>query len=60
MSSSNTNRPFNSRHISQIFKYRNMAITPEDFTPEQTQAFNQAVTEYKEENKKYIDIVSNW
>lgn len=46
--------------LSKVFQYRNMAITPADFTPAQTQAFNQAVTEYKEENKKYIDIVSNW
>lgn len=46
--------------LSQVFQYRNMAITPDDFTPEQTQAFNQAVEDYKEENKKYIDIVSNW
>lgn len=46
--------------LSKIFQYRNMSITPDDFTPEQTQAFNQAVTEYKEANKKYIEMVSNW
>ena len=45
---------------SNLFTYRNMSITPATFTPEQTQAFNQAVTEYKEANKKYIDMVSNW
>ena len=41
----------------ELFSYRNMSITPEDFTPAQTQAFNQAVNEYKEENKKYIELV---
>ena len=46
--------------LSQVFQYRNMAITPEDFTPEQTQAFTQAVEDYKEANKKYIEMVSNW
>ena len=46
--------------LSQVFQYRNMAITPDDFTPEQTQAFNQAVEDYKEANKKYIEMVSNW
>ena len=45
--------------LSQVFQYRNMAITPDDFTPAQTQAFNQAVTEYKEANKKYIDFVNS-
>lgn len=43
----------------KVFEFNNMTITPEDFTPEQNQAFNQAVTEYKEENKKIIDMVSN-
>ena len=40
-----------------VFEYNNMALTPDDFTPEQSQAFKQAVTEYKEANKKYIVIV---
>lgn len=44
-------------NLSQVFQYSNMSITPDDFTPEQTQAFNQAVAEYKEANKKYIDFV---
>ena len=42
----------------KVFEFNNMALTPEDFTPEQSQAFKQAVSEYKEENKKYIDLVS--
>lgn len=41
----------------KIFEYNNMTITPDDFTPEQTQAFNQAVTEYKEENKENIELI---
>ena len=46
--------------LSQIFQYRNMKITPADFTPEQQAVFTQAVEEYKEANKKYIEMVSNW
>lgn len=42
----------------KVFEFNNMAITPEDFTPEQTQAFNQAVEDYKEENKEFIELVS--
>ena len=41
----------------KVFEFNNMAITPEDFTPEQTQAFNQAVGDYKEENKEIIELV---
>ena len=41
----------------KIFEFNNMAITPDDFTPEQSQAFTEAVNEYKEANKKYIDLV---
>ena len=43
--------------LSQIFQFNNMAITPDDFTPEQREAFNQAVAEYKEENKEYIELL---
>lgn len=46
--------------LSQIFQFNNMSLTPDDFTPAQTQAFNQAVEDYKEENKKYIDMVNGW
>lgn len=42
----------------KVFEFNNMALTPEDFTPEQQARFTQAITEYKEENKKYIDLVS--
>lgn len=41
----------------KIFEFNNMAITPDDFTPEQSQAFTEAVNEYKKANKKYIDLV---
>ena len=41
----------------KVFEFNNMAITPEDFTPEQTQAFNQAVEDYKEENSEIIELV---
>lgn len=41
----------------KIFEFNNMAITPEDFTPAQKQAFKQAVNDYKEDNKEIIELV---
>ena len=41
----------------KIFEFNNMSITPEEFTPEQAQAFKQAVDEYKEENKEFIELL---
>ena len=45
--------------LNQIFQFNNMKLTPETFTPEQTQVFNKAVTDYKEEHKEFIEIFNN-